>query len=183
VPVLSDIPVLGQTFFAHNLLVYLTYLLIPVAWWVLYKTRLGLHLRATGEAPAAADAMGVNVVGLRFGATVVGSMLAAMGGACLSLALSPTWIENMTAGRGWIALALIVFSSWNPVRVVAGAYLFGGVDALGLRLQASGVTQVPSFFLSMLPYLFTAGVLVVMAPRRWEGAPEALGKPYRREQR
>lgn len=182
-PFLSGIPFLGPILFQHDVLVYTSYFVIPICWWVLFRTRLGLKGRAVGEEPAAADAMGVDVTRIRFAATVFGAMLTALGGAYLSLAYTPTWIENMTAGRGWIALALVVFSGWNPMLAMAGAYLFGGVDSLGLRLQASGFTTVPSFFLKMMPYVFTIVVLVAITPLKLTGVPRALGLPYYREQR
>jgi simple sugar transport system permease protein len=182
-PIVHAIPILGQVLFHHDILVYATYALAPICWWTLFRTRLGLRARAVGESPAAADAMGVDVTLIRFSATVLGAMLTALGGAYLSLAYTPTWIENMTAGRGWIALALVVFSGWNPILALAGAYLFGGVDSLGFRLQASGFTTVPSFFLKMMPYVFTIIVLVAITPLKLTGVPRALGLPYYRDQR
>lgn len=180
-PLLGDIPFLGPVLFTHDWLVYISYLLVPALWLFLYRTRPGLHMRSVGENPAAADAMGINVVGVRYLYTVVGGMLAGAGGAYLSLAYAPTWLENMTGGRGWIAVALVIFAGWNPLAALAGSYLFGGVDALGLRIQAVG-TVVPSFFLSMLPYIFT--ILVLLAGgrgRRRLTAPGALGLAYDRE--
>lgn len=181
VPGLSDIPLLGPVLFEHDLLVYLSYVLAPILYLLVYHTRPGLHLRAVGENPAAADAMGVDVVRTRFLYVVVGGALAGAGGAYLSLAYAPTWLENMTAGRGWIAVALVIFAGWNPLMAVLGSYLFGGIDALGLRVQAAGTT-VPSFFLSMLPYLATVMVLVATTwGKRRLAAPAALGIPYNRE--
>jgi simple sugar transport system permease protein len=183
IPVLSSIPVVGPILFRHDLLVYVSYVLIPLAWFWLYRTRQGLHLRAVGESPETADALGVNVFAIRYVYVVLGGMLAGLGGAYLSMASAPSWIENMTAGRGWIAVALVIFAVWNPIRAMAGAYLFGGVDALGFRIQTLGVT-VSSFFLKMLPYIFTVLVLIVVTARargRRTGAPEALGTPYERE--
>jgi simple sugar transport system permease protein len=181
--VLQRIPFFGPVLFQHDILVYGSYLIVPILWWILFHTRLGLSLRAVGEEPAAADAMGVDVTHLRYTATIVGGMLTALGGAYLSLAYTPTWIENMVAGRGWISLALVVFSGWNPVLAALGAYLFGGVDSLGFRLQASGYTTVPSFFLRMMPYVLTVVLLIVVTPSKISGIPRALGVPYRREQR
>ncbi|MGQ0572098.1 MAG: ABC transporter permease [Armatimonadota bacterium] len=183
IPVLHTIPALGPILFEHDVLVYMGYVVAPLIWWLLFRTRVGLRLRAVGEAPAAADAVGVDVAGLRFVATVAGAMLTAVAGAYMSLAYTPTWIESMTAGRGWIALALVVFSGWNPLAAMGGAYLFGGVDSLGFRLQAAGLTAVPSFFLRMMPYVFTVAVLLVITPGRIRGIPSALGVPYFREQR
>jgi simple sugar transport system permease protein len=180
-PLLGDVPFLGPVLFDHDYLVYISYLLVPALWFFLYRTRPGLHMRSVGENPAAADAMGINVVGTRYLYTVVGGMLAGAGGAYLSLAYAPTWLENMTGGRGWIAVALVIFAGWNPLAALGGSYLFGGVDALGLRIQAVG-TVVPSFFLSMLPYIFT--ILVLLASGRGKRrlmAPGALGLAYDRE--
>ncbi|KKM12785.1 ABC transporter permease [Clostridiales bacterium PH28_bin88] len=184
-PVLSRIPLLGDVLFRQDPLVYLTYLLVPAAWLILYRTWAGLNLQAVGEDPAAADAVGINVFVTRYLYVVVGGMLAGLGGAYLSLAYAPSWVENMTAGRGWIAVALVIFATWNPVRAMLGAYLFGGVDALGFRLQALGIT-IPFYFLKMLPYLFTVAVLI-FATRQTRlkriGAPGALGLAYDREER
>lgn len=181
---LANIPLLGPVFFQHDVMVYLSYLLVPLLWIFLYRTRAGLNLRSLGENPAAADALGVNVFGLKYLYVVLGGMLAGAGGAYLSLAYAPSWLENMTAGRGWIAVALVIFALWNPLRALAGSYFFGGIDALGFRLQALGVL-VPSFFLKMLPYLFTVLVLTLVLARHNNrlGAPGALGLAYDREER
>ena len=185
VPLLSDIPYLGRIFFRQDALTYLSFALIPLLWFVIYRTRAGLHLRAVGERPATADAMGINVTALRTVYVVLGGMLAGLGGAAISLASNPGWAENMTAGRGWIAIALVIFATWNPVRAAAGAYLFGGVTALGFRLQTSGVPISP-FFLNMLPYIFTVVVLILAtreSVRQRLGSPAALGQSYFREDR
>ncbi len=185
-PGLVDIPVLGPALFNQDLLVYIMYLFVPVSWYFLYKTRPGLHLRAVGESPQTADAMGVNVFALRYLYTVVGGMLVGLGGAHLSLAYTPGWTENLTGGRGWIVIALVIFATWDPTRAVVGALLFGGVNAIQFRLQAAGTT-IPAAFLNMLPYAFTIIVLVVItwweAFRKRVGAPAALGLPYMREER
>ncbi len=186
IPLLSDIPFLGEPLFKQDPLVYLMYVIIPLAGFYIYKTRMGLHLRAVGENPATADAMGVNVSRTRYAYTIFGGMLIGLGGAHLSLAYTPGWTENLTGGRGWIAIALVIFATWDPFRAVIGAVLFGGVNAIQFRLQARGTT-IPAAFLSMLPYLFTIVVLVVIT--WWEafskriGAPAALGLPYVREER
>ncbi len=186
IPVLSDIPLLGPTFFNQDILVYLTYLIVPLAWFYLYKTRPGLHLRAVGENPQTADAMGVNVGGLRYLYTIVGGMLVGLGGAHLSLAYTPGWTEGLTAGRGWIAVAMIIFATWDPFKAVVGAILFGGINAVQFRMQAAGTT-IPAAFLNMMPYAFTIVVLVIIT--WWEafskrvGAPAALGLPYVREEK
>ncbi len=185
VPGLVDIPFFGRIFFAQDGLVYFSYLLIPVAWWVLYKTHLGLSIRSVGESPETADSLGVPVVGIRYGCVMFGGAMAGIGGAYLSLAYTTMWIEHMTAGRGWIAIALVIFASWNPVRTFLGAYLFGGADALQLRVQALG-SAVPAHFLMMLPYVLTIGILILATRetvRRRIGAPAALGLPYAREER
>jgi ABC-type uncharacterized transport system permease subunit len=185
-PFLGDIPFLGGALFHQDALVYLMYLMVPLAWFILYKTRPGLHLRAVGESPHTADAVGVNVIGLRYLYTVVGGMLVGLGGAHLSLAYTPGWTENLTSGRGWIAIALVIFATWDPSRAVIGALLFGGVNAIQFRLQAAGTT-IPAAFLNMLPYAFTIIVLVLItwweAFRKRVGSPAALGLPYMREER
>ncbi len=183
-PILSDIPFFGPVLFRHDILVYLSWLLVLVLWLFLQRTRAGLHLKAIGENPGAADSLGINVAGLRYLYVVVGGMLCGAGGAYLSLASAPSWLENMTAGRGWIAVALVIFALWRPWRALAGSYLFGGIDALGFHLQAAGV-HVSHFFLQMLPYIFTITVLTVVMARRGGriAAPGALGLPYDREER
>ncbi|MGI9252708.1 MAG: ABC transporter permease [Thermomicrobiales bacterium] len=186
IPGLSEIPVIGRIFFQQNALVYLSYVLAACLWFYVYKTRAGLRLRALGERPEAADAMGIDVARLRAIYVIVGGALAGVGGAAISLATNPNWVEGITAGRGWIAVALVIFAGWNPARAVLGAYLFGGVEALGFRLQTTGEVSVSPFFLNMLPYLFTIIVLVLAtrpSARRRMGAPAALGKPYLREDR
>jgi ABC-type uncharacterized transport system permease subunit len=185
-PLLSKIPYLGEALFKQDPLVYVMYLVVPLAWYYIYKTRPGLHLRAAGESPATADAMGINVSRTRYAYTIFGGMLIGLGGAHLSLAYTPGWTENLTGGRGWIAIALVIFATWDPLRAVVGAVLFGGVNAVQFRLHAAGTT-IPAAFLGMLPYLFTIVVLVIIT--WWEtfskrvGAPAALGLPYVREER
>ena len=185
IPGLADLPVLGPILFRQDLLTYGSYLLVPALWVLIFRTRPGLYLRAVGESPATTDAMGLSVAGLRYLYIVLGGMLAGLGGAAISIASNPGWTENITAGRGWIAIALVIFATWNPARAALGAYLFGGVEALQFRLQSAG-TQVSPFFLNMLPYLFTILVLVLATQetvRRRVGAPAALGVPYFREER
>ncbi|MBE0583659.1 MAG: ABC transporter permease [Desulfofustis sp.] len=176
IPLLSQIPVLGPIFFQQDLLVYITYLIPPLMWLFLYQTRYGLSLRAAGENPAAAVAAGVNVVACRFIGVLAGGFFIGLGGADLSLAYTHLWTNNLTGGRGWIAVALVIFAFWRPGRAIFGAYLFGGVMALQLRLQASG-TQIPSSLLLMLPYALTIGVLVLASWRRaGTDEPAALGR-------
>jgi len=185
VPLLSEIPYLGRILFRQDALVYVSYALVPLLWLFVFRTRPGLRLRAVGERPEAADAMGVSVARLRVGYVIVGGALAGLGGAAISLGTNPGWTDNMTAGRGWIAVALVIFSGWDPLRAALGAYLFGGVEAGQFRLQSAGV-GVSSFFLNMLPYLFTIAVLILATRetvRRRLGAPAALGRPYVREER
>ena len=185
IPLLGAIPVVGPILFRQDAPVYLSYLLVPTLWWYVYRSRQGLRLRALGERPAAADAMGIDVSRLRALYVIVGGALAGLGGATISLGTNPGWTENLTAGRGWIAVALVIFAGWNPARAAVGAYLFGGVEAGQFRLQSAGV-GIPSFFLNMLPYLFTILVLVIAtrdAARRHIGAPAALGRPFVREDR
>ena len=185
-PGLSQIPFLGPVFFRHDPLVYVSYLLTACLCWFLFATRSGLNLRAVGENPRAADAMGLPVARIRYLYTLVGGALAGLGGAYLSVVYTQMWVEGMTAGRGWIALALVIFGIWNPLRAALGSYLFGGVEALQLRIQAAG-TSVPAPLLLMLPYLLTILVLLFISIRKGRGillgAPAALGVPYRREER
>lgn len=184
VPLLGDIPVLGPILFKQDALVYISFILAIGLWYILFRTRWGLRIRSVGENPAAADAVGISVSRVRYICTILGGMLAGLGGAYLSLAYAPSWQENMTAGRGWIAVALVIFALWNPLRGLLGSYLFGGVEALTFRIQTIGI-HVSSFFLAMLPYLLTILVLVLVTIRlRQEaGAPRALGVPYDREER
>jgi general nucleoside transport system permease protein len=185
-PLLSDIPFLGPVLFNQDALIYIMYLLVPASWFFLYKTRPGLNLRAVGESPQTADAMGVNVVKLRYIYTVLGGMLVGAGGAHLSLAYTPGWTEHLTGGRGWIVIALVIFATWDPARAVVGALLFGGVNAIQFRLQAVGAA-IPSSLLNMLPYILTVVVLVAItwfeSFRKRVGPPAALGLPYMREER
>ncbi len=183
-PMLGDIPFLGPVLFRHDLLVYMSWVLVLALWFFLKRTRAGLFMQAVGENPGAADSLGVHVFALRYLYIIVGGMLCGAGGAYLSLASAPSWLENMTAGRGWIAIALVIFALWRPERALIGSYLFGGIDALGFHLQAAGV-HLSHFFLQMLPYIFTIMVLtVVMAKRGGRlAAPGALGLPYDREER
>ena len=185
IPVLSTIPVVGPILFDHDILVYLTYILVPFSTYFILRTRPGLSLRAVGENPGTADVMGVPVARTRYIYIFVGGMLAGLAGADLSLAYTPGWIEGMTAGRGWIAVALVIFAFWQPHWAMLGAYLFGGVQSLQFNLQMIGV-NIPVYFLGMLPYLFTIIVLVVATSvqvKRHLGAPAALGIPYIRGER
>ncbi len=186
IPVLSSIPVVGNALFNQDILVYLMYILVIVSTFYLYRTRPGLHLRAVGESPQTADAMGVSVFGNRYLYTILGGMLVGIGGAHLSLSRTPGWTEDITGGRGWIVIALVIFATWDPLRAVVGALLFGGISAFQFRLQAEGTT-IPANLLNMLPYIATVIVLVLVTWReglgKRLGAPAALGIPYNREER
>ncbi|WP_027185903.1 ABC transporter permease [Desulfovibrio inopinatus] len=184
-PGLSSIPVVGPIFFNQNVLVYAAAVLCLAVWFFLYRTRPGLALRACGESPAAADAGGVGVDRMRFGAVVFGGLLAGLGGSYLSLAYTPGFKESMTGGQGWIAVAMVIFSGWKPVRAFAGALLFGGLTALQFFFQAIGVEIIPLSLLRILPYLLT---IIILAFATWRErvhksafAPQRLGIPFFRE--
>jgi len=191
IPLLREIPLIGPVVFDQNIVVVMGFLLVPLTWFYLNRTRAGMELRAIGEQPAAADSVGIRVTALRTGYVAVGGMLAGVAGASLSLAVTPGWVEGMTAGQGWIAVGLVIFAGWNPVRAAMGAWLFGTIRRLPLDLQ--GVPDLPLFrnpnlgyFLNMLPYLFTIAVLIVGSResfRRRLGAPAALGIPFVRGRR
>ncbi len=185
IPGLSQIPVLGPIFFNQNALVYVMFILVPVLTLYIYKFRPGLALRALGENPAALDAVGFHVYALRYLHVIVGCALVSLGGAYITLAYTPNWNTGMTAGKGWIAAALVIFSGWRPVNALLGAILFGGVEVLGLRLQLLGV-NISSFFISMLPYICTVAVLILSTGSFRKGkspAPASLGQHYDREAR
>ena len=192
-PLLSQIPLIGPIFFNnHSVLVYIGYLLIPLAWYYINRTRPGMHLRAVGEYPAAADALGINVYRLRYFYVFVGGLLAGLAGATISLAISPGWFSELTtAGQGWIAVGLVIFAQWDPMRAAFGSYAFGALRRLILDIQGPmtlfGLNNpfyynpYWGFFLQMLPYAFTIIVLVIgsrEAMRKRLGAPAALGNPY-----
>ena len=198
IPLLSQIPVIGPVFFKdQNVMVYVGYILIPLAWLYINRTRPGMHLRAVGEYPAAADALGINVYGLRYFYVFVGGLLAGLAGATISLAVSPGWFSELTtAGMGWIAVGLVIFAQWDPVRAAFGSYAFGALRRLILDIQGPILllgfrnpfyyNPYWGFFLQMLPYAFTIIVLVIgsrEAMRKRMGAPAALGNPYIRGER
>jgi simple sugar transport system permease protein len=165
-------------------MVYLSWGLVALVSYYLYRTRFGLYLRAVGESPRSADAMGINVSAYRYVHTVVGGALAGIGGAYFTLAIAPIWTDGLTAGAGWIAIALVIFAFWRPDLLLVGAYLFGALSSLGFTLQANGV-QLPSELFSSLPYVMTVVVLAVASTtlaRRRIGTPAALGVPYVREE-
>jgi general nucleoside transport system permease protein len=184
---LGDLPVVGPILFDQSALVYLSWLLVVVIGVYLARTRPGLNLRAVGESPAAADAVGIDVTAYRYVHTLVGGALAGIGGACFSLQITPQWVGGLTGGAGWIAVALVIFAFWRPDLCLVGAYLFGAFSALPSTLQARGwLTDIPSEIFSSLPYVMTVLVLVAVssgAARRRLGAPAALGVPYVREER
>ena len=180
VPWLSDIPLLGSALFQHHPLVYLTVLLALVMVWFLYRTRSGLVLRCVGESPEAAHALGYPVRRIRLLAVIAGGALCGLAGAYVSVVYTPLWVEGMVAGKGWIALALTTFATWRPARVLLGAYLFGGVTMLQFHLQGTGV-EIPSQFLSMLPYLATIVVLALISRNpQWIriNMPASMGKSF-----
>ena len=180
IPGLSTLPVVGKLVFGHNPLVYVSLLLFAGVQWFLYGTRAGLVLRAVGESPQSAHAIGYPVIAIRYAAVVFGGACAGLGGAYLAIAYTPSWAEGMTAGRGWIALALVVFATWKPPRVIIGAYLFGSVTLAQFQAQAAGV-EVTSQLLAMLPYVATIVVLAIISRDATAirlNAPASLGKTY-----
>ncbi len=180
VPLLGDIPFIGPALFHQHPMVYIAMALVAALAWFLYRTRAGLVLRAVGESPESAHALGYPVRRIRMLAVLAGGAMCGLAGAYISVVYTPLWIEGMVAGKGWIALALTTFATWRPARVLLGAYLFGGVTMLQFYFQARGV-HVPSEFLAMLPYLATVGVLVLISRNAsWIRAnmPASLGKPF-----
>lgn len=180
IPGVSDLPVVGRLLFAHNPFVYFSLVLFALVQWFLFGTRGGLILRAIGESPRSAHAIGHRVIAVRYAAVAFGGACAGLGGAYMALAYAPMWTEGMTAGRGWIALALVVFASWRPWRVLAGAYLFGAVTLVQFQAQAMGIA-VPSQFLAMLPYAATIVVLALSSRDATAirlNAPASLGQPF-----
>jgi simple sugar transport system permease protein len=176
-PLLSDLPVLGPLLFSHDAMVYVSVIIVILVAYTLKRTRVGLILRAVGENHHAAHALGYKVIRIRILAIMFGGACSGLGGAYLSLVRVPQWTEGMTAGAGWIALAIVVFGSWKPLRVLIGAYLFGGVTVLQLNLQAAGVA-IPVEYLSMSPYLITIAVLVFISARGAQAAPASLGRIF-----
>ena len=180
IPVLSEIPILGTMFFQHDLIVYLSLISVLTIWYFLTRMRAGLILRSVGEDHDVAHSLGYRVITIRFLAIVFGGAMAGVGGGYLSLFRVPQWTEGMTAGAGWIALALVVFSGWRPFRLLIGAYIFGGITILQLNLQAIGV-NINIAVLSMAPYLATILALVVISMSRFRGnrgAPGCLGRSF-----
>jgi len=185
---LKDVPVIGPVFLHQSALVYASWAMVAVVAFYLLRTRFGLNVRAVGESPGAADAMGISVVRYRYAHVLAGGALAGVGGACFSLSITPGWTDgdSLVGGAGWIAIALVIFSFWRPELCIIGAYLFGGLaGGLPSALQAHGYKIKPEF-LNALPYVMTIAVLVAVSSRgakRRLGAPAALGTPYAREER
>ncbi|MCB5202034.1 ABC transporter permease [Neorhizobium sp. T786] len=180
IPLLSDIPFVGSLLFRQDLIFYLSIALVVGIHWFLFRSRTGLKMRAIGDNHASAHALGINVIRTRYLAVMFGGACAGLAGAQLSLVYTPQWVENMTGGRGWIALALVVFASWRPIRVLAGGYLFGAVTIGQLHAQALGI-GIPSQFLSALPYAATIVVLIIISHNRRTtliNTPASLGKPF-----
>ena len=177
IPFLSDIPIIGTMLFSHDIVVYFSIILVALTAGFLKYSRLGLVLRAVGESHDAAHALGYKVIRIRLLAIMFGGACSGLGGAYISLVRVPQWTEGMTAGVGWIALAIVVFASWKPWRVLIGAYLFGGVTVLQLNLQAAGIS-IPVEYLSMSPYLITIAVLVLISVRGGQSAPASLGRSF-----
>jgi len=181
IPLLSDIPVIGRIFFQQDPLVYLSFILFGLVYWVFKSTRLGLNIRAVGENPEAANAMGMNVHAIRYMCVLFGGAMAGLAGGYLSLAYTPLWSEGMTAGKGWIALALVVFASWKAERILLGAYLFGAASIMHLILQGTNFEVAPNL-LAMLPYVATILVLIFLSNDQAKAklnTPMSLGVPYR----
>ena len=181
IPFLNSIPVLGPMLFNQDVLVYFSYLCVILSWLLLFKTRLGLNIRSMGEAPEVCDSLGLSVISYRFFSVVGGGMLIGIGGAYFPLALTPFWVDGITAGRGWIAVALVIFAFWHPVKALAGAYLFGIALAMELRLQILGL-EISPYFLKMLPYVLTILVLTLVTIRYQrlgvQVMPAALGEVF-----
>ncbi|KXL54460.1 branched-chain amino acid transport system / permease component [Anaerotignum neopropionicum] len=184
IPLLSSIPYIGEIFFKQDVFVYFGYLTIILATYYLFRTKKGLNLRAVGESAAAADASGINVTLYKYAHILLGGALCGLGGAYMSLVTVPVWQEHIIAGRGWIAVALVIFASWNPIKAMLGAFLFGGLSILGFRLQSMGI-RISQYLIDMLPYAATI-IIVIISTRKnkKEDMPPAdLNNPYFREER
>ena len=185
IPLLGDIPFLGDIFFNHDKFVYLGYIVTVLLFLYLYKTTKGLNTMAVGENPAAADAASINVNLYKYVNTLIGGALCGLGGAYLSLVYVPAWQENVTAGRGWIAVALVIFATWRPHRAIMGAYLFGGLDIIGFRLQGIPNFPISQYLISLIPYIATIIILVIVSMKKSSknSPPAGLSIPYFREER
>jgi simple sugar transport system permease protein len=183
IPVLSKIPVIGEIFFQHNILVYCGFILPFIVWYIFTKTTWGLALRAAGEEPLSSEIMGIRVIKVRYIATIVGGVFIGISGAYLSVAYSKLWVEGITAGKGWITIALVIFANWNPLIAYGGAYLFGALEQLGLSLQKFNI-DFPIILLKSIPYVFTILFLLFISLKgKRSNLPKALGDSYFRESR
>lgn len=184
VPIIGNVPLIGEILFSHNLFVYLGYIIAFGLGIYLYHTRKGLNLRMVGENPSAADASGINVDLYKYVHILIGGALCGLGGAYLSLVYVPAWQENVTAGRGWIAVALVIFTTWSPYKALIGSYFFGGLDIIGFRLQKYDI-KVSQYIIDMLPYIVTILVLIIVSTKKSKEhmPPKGLGTPYFREER
>lgn len=184
IPILSDIPFLGPVFFRQDVFVYIGYITAILFYIYIFKTSIGLNLRAIGENPGAADAAGINVSLYKYINILLGGALCGLGGAYLSLVYVPAWQDYVTAGRGWIAVALVIFAAWNPMRALIGAFLFGGLDIIGFRIQGLGI-HISQYLIDMLPYIVTIVILVFLSMKKSKenAPPKSLGNAYFREER
>ena len=183
IPLLNKIPILGEVLFSHNILVYCAFILPLIVWFVFNRTKWGLALRSSGEEPLSSEIMGIKVIKVRYIATIVGGIFIGISGAYLSVAYSRLWVEGMTAGRGWITIALVIFANWNPLIAYGGAYLFGGLTQLGLNLQKFNI-PFPIILLKSTPYVFTLLFLLFISIKgKRSNLPKALGESYFRESR
>lgn len=185
IPIIGHIPFIGDIFFNHDVFVYFGYVMTILLFIYLYKTAKGLNTMAVGENPAAADAASINVNAYKYFNTLIGGALCGLGGAYLSLVYVPAWQENVTAGRGWIAVALVIFATWRPHRALIGAYLFGGLDILGFRLQGLPGFEISQYLIDLLPYVVTIIILVIVSMKKSSknSPPAGLSVPYFREER
>jgi len=183
IPLLNKIPILGEVLFNHNILVYFAFILPVIIWFVFNRTKWGLALRSSGEEPLSSEIMGIKVIKVRYIATIVGGVFIGISGAYLSVAYSRLWVEGMTAGKGWITIALVIFANWNPLIAYGGAYLFGGLTQLGLNLQKFNI-PFPIILLKSIPYVFTLLFLLFISIKgKRSNLPKALGESYFRESR
>lgn len=183
IPLLNKIPLLGKVLFNHNILVYFAFVLPVIVWFVFNRTKWGLALRSSGEEPLSSEIMGIKVIKVRYIATIVGGIFIGISGAYLSVAYSRLWVEGMTAGKGWITIALVIFANWNPLIAYGGAYLFGGLTQLGLNLQKFNI-PFPIILLKSIPYVFTLLFLLFISLKgKRSNLPKALGESYFRESR
>ncbi|MBW9151408.1 ABC transporter permease [Clostridium estertheticum] len=185
IPIIGNIPFIGDIFFNHDVFVYFGYIMTALLFIYLYKTAKGLNTMAVGENPAAADAASINVSLYKYVNTLIGGALCGLGGAYLSLVYVPAWQENVTAGRGWIAVALVIFATWKPQKAIIGAYLFGGLDILGFRLQGLPGFEISQYLIDLLPYVATIVILVIVSMKKSSknSPPAGLSVPYFREER